>query len=49
MKTLYSTPEIEISVLEGQKVFCASGNEDFGKGPDYGKDIFEMIPQPKPF
>ena len=47
MKHNYTDPKIEISEVEGQGLFCASGsNEDFGNGPDYGKDIFDVI---KPF
>ena len=42
MKKQYQAPEIELSNMEGQKLFCASGNEDFGKGSDYGMDLFEM-------
>ena len=47
MKRNYTDPKIEITEVEGQGLFCASGsNEDFGNGPDYGKDIFDVI---KPF
>ena len=50
MKKNYTNPTAEIAEIEAYGFICASGsNEDFGNGPDYGKDIFEMIPQPKPF
>jgi surface protein len=42
MKKHYQVPETDISNMEGQGLFCASGNENFDKGPEYGKDLFEM-------
>ncbi|MBO4571381.1 MAG: BspA family leucine-rich repeat surface protein [Bacteroidales bacterium] len=49
MKTTYINPKIEVSDIESKKVFCASGNEDFGKGSDYGMGIFEMASPAKWF
>ena len=42
MKKHYQVPETDISNMEGQGLFCASGNENLDKGPDYGKDIFDL-------
>ena len=49
MRLYYKHPETVITEVSFSQVLCASGNEDFGKGPDYGKDIFEMVQPPKPF
>ena len=43
-KTYYQTPSVEVSILFGASVLCASnegGSEDFGKGTGFSFDLFE--------